>query len=128
MAQLALYLDRVLASVCNSQASGDADAVRIADIGGLMVDIAQDQIGGFSTYARQGDQVFHCPGNFPVIVGDKPLRAGNHVPGFAIVKAAGVNVSSDLGRIGFREAFQCGKTVKQGGSDLIDPRISALGA
>ena len=51
--QLLLHLQRVLAAVRQSQPPGDADAVGVADIAVLSVDIAQDQIGGLAPHTGQ---------------------------------------------------------------------------
>lgn len=53
LSQLLLHLQRVLAAVRQSQPSGDADAVGIADVAVLSVDIAQDQIGGLAPHTGQ---------------------------------------------------------------------------
>ena len=51
--QLLLHLQRVLAAVRQSQPPGDADAVGVADVAVLSVDIAQDQIGGLAPHTGQ---------------------------------------------------------------------------
>ena len=51
--QLLLHLQWVLAAVRQSQPSGDADAVGVADIAVLSVDIAQDQVGCFPPHTGQ---------------------------------------------------------------------------
>ena len=53
LSQLLLHLQRVLAAVRQSQPSGDADAVGVADIAVLSVDIAQDQVGCFPPHTGQ---------------------------------------------------------------------------
>ena len=46
--QLPLYLQRVLAAVGKAKTAGDADAVGVADISLLPVDIPQNEVGGLT--------------------------------------------------------------------------------
>ena len=51
--QLLLHLQWVLAAVRQSQPSGDADAVGVADVAVPAINIAQDQVGCFPPYTGQ---------------------------------------------------------------------------
>ena len=52
-AQLLLHLQGILAAVGDAQPPGDADAVGVADIAILAVNVAQDQVGGLAPHTGQ---------------------------------------------------------------------------
>ena len=125
--QLPLHLQRVLGPVGKSQAAGDADAVGIADVGGLTEHVSQNQIGRLAAHAGQGGEFFHGPGNLAAVALHKLLGAGDNIPGLAVVEAAGVDVLPDFGRVRLGKALQSGEAGVEGGRDFVDPLIRALG-
>ena len=66
-AQLPFHLQRIGAAVRNTEAARDADTVGIADIGRLVVDIAEDEVGGLAAHAGQGGELFHGGRHIPLI-------------------------------------------------------------
>ena len=70
--QLLLYLQGVLAAVGDAQPSGDADAVGVADVALLAVDVAQNQVGRRAASASPP----YCRGPFrrtaPAAAGRRP--------------------------------------------------------
>ena len=58
LAQLIFHLCRIF-SGGEPQQVGNADAVGVAYDGGLVVDVAHNQVGSFPSYTRQLGQLFH---------------------------------------------------------------------
>ena len=74
LAKLHLHLLRLLA-LCKAQQIGDADAVGITDHGaGFIVEVSQDQVGGLSSHTGDGQQLFQLKGNWPSLMGARPIR------------------------------------------------------
>ena len=124
--QLQLHLQRVLAAVRQSQPSGDADAVGVADIAVLSVDIAQDQIGGLAPHTGQGEQVLHVVRDLSAEALHQHFRGANDVPGLGPPEAAGLDICTHLVRIGGGKGLQRGIAGKQRRRHQIDTRVGAL--
>ena len=55
--QLLFHLKGILGPVGQTQAAGNPDAVGIADIGGLAVDVTQNQVGRLPPHAGEAGQL-----------------------------------------------------------------------
>ena len=76
-AQLLLNLHGVLAAVRNAEPPRDADTVRVADIALLPVDVAEDEVGGFSSDTRQAEKIVHVVRHATAKAREQLLRAGD---------------------------------------------------
>ena len=126
-AELLLHLERVLVSIGDAQPSCDADAVGVADIALLPIDIAQHQIGGLAPHTGQGQQILHIvrhPAAEPL---QQLLRRAHDVPGLGSPESTGVDILPHLVHIGGGKGLQRGVTGKQRWRHQIHPRVGALG-
>ena len=126
LTQLAFYLKGILASVSHAQPSGDADAVGVADISRLMIDVTQNQIGGFAADAGEGGLFLLGTGNFAAVLFQQLLGTGNQILGLGVVEPTGMDISSDFFRVCLGEAFQRREAFEQCGGHQIDSGIRAL--
>ena len=72
-------------------------------------------------------QLLHGSGNFSVVILKKHLTSENNVPGFVLVKPAGMHQFFHMGNIRSGHGFQSGIGFKQGRSYQIHPGIGTLG-
>ena len=125
--QLPLHLKGILGAVGDPQPSRDADAVGVADIGGLAEHVPQNQIGGLAPHAGKAGQFLHGAGDSAAVFIHQLLGTGHDVPGLAVVKAAGVDVFAHLRRIRLGKALQRGEAGVQRRGHLVHPLVCALG-
>ena len=125
-AQLLLHLQGILAAVGDAQPSGNADAVGVADVALLSVDITQDEVSGLAAHAGQGQQVLHIVGYLAAEPRQQLLGGGHDVPGLGPPEAAGLDVPAHLVHIGGGEGLQRGVACKQSRCHQIHPGVRTL--
>lgn len=126
-AQLLFHLEGVFASVGDAQPSGDADAVGVADVALLPVDVAQNEIGGLAAHAGQRQQIVHVVGDFAAEPRQQLLGGGNDIPGLGPPEAAGLDVPAHLVHIGGGEGLQRRVAGEQRRCYQIHPGVGTLG-
>ena len=124
--QLLLHLHRVL-TLGQTQFIGNPDAMGVADHGGLMVNISQQQIGRFPAHAGQLQKVVHIVRHFPVKVAAEHLTGQHNVTGLMAVETAGPDIFLHFGNVRVGEIVQGGEPLKQRRGDQIHPRVGTLG-
>ena len=114
--------------VMQTETTGDTDAVGIDHDGaGHMIDIAHDEIGGFSADTGQGGQLVERMGNLAVVALAKDARHRDDILRFGFVESAGFDVFRKLLGGAFGKIRGAGVALKQGGSDHIDACVGTLG-
>jgi len=110
-----------------AKAGGEARDVGVdhdADVD--VVRVAEDDIGGFASNARELHERVHGGGDFPIVVLDEKAAAGADVFGLVAVKADGPEVVLKGGRIGVGIVAGGAIFFKERRSDLVDLNVRAL--
>ena len=126
-AQLLFHAQRVFAAVGEAEAARDADAVRVADVGGLVVDVAENEVRGLAPDAGETRQLLHRAGDPAAVLFKENFRALDEVFGLGIVKAAGLDGFADLFIAGVGERLERRELCVQRGGDHVHTRVGALG-
>ena len=125
--QLPLYLQRVLAAVGKAKTAGDADAVGVADISLLPVDIPQNEVGGLTPHAGEPQQLLHGVRHSAAERLPQHTGRGYDIPCLGTPEAAGVDVLSHLIHVRLRKGLQRGVAGKKCRGHQIHPCVGTLG-
>ncbi len=87
---------------------------------------AEDDVGRFSGYARQGEQLLHGAGNLAGELLDDLLAGALNGFGLGAEKSGGADFGFDLARVGVGEIFGLGILREERGSDQIDAHVGGL--
>lgn len=123
--ELLFYFQRVLA-LAQTKPSADADAVRVRYDGGLVVDVADNEIRRFAPDTRQRRQNFYRVRYNTVEIRFQFSAHGENVARFCFVKPAGMNESLNFLLRARTESVKIGKTGKQPWGDQVDPCVGTL--
>ena len=126
-AQLLFHAQRVFAAVGEAETARDADAVRVADVGGLVADVAENEVRGLASDAGETRQLLHRAGDPAAVLFKENFRALDEVFGLGIVKAAGLDGFADLFIAGVGERLERREPCVQRGGDHVHTRVGALG-
>ena len=126
-AQLLFDAQRVLAAVRQAEAARDADAVRVAHVGGLAVDVAEDQVRRFAPDAGEGCELLHRAGDLAAVLFEQDLRALDDVLRLRVVKSAGADRVADLFIRRVREGLKRRELLIERRRDHVHARVGALG-
>lgn len=127
LAQLIFHLCRIF-SGGEPQQVGNADAVGVAYDGGLVVDVAHNQVGSFPAYTRQLGQLFHSVRQNAVILVQQHLGHGDDILGLGVIESAGTHHLFQFSKIRRCEILQALVLLIQILGYNIDPGIGALAA
>ena len=126
-AQLLFHAQRVLTAVGETETARDADAVRVADVCGLVIDVAENEVRGLAPDAGETRQLLHRAGDPAAVLFKENFRALDEVFGLGIVKAAGLDGFADLFIAGVGERLERRELCVQRGGDHVHTRVGALG-
>ena len=94
---------------------------------GHLVDVPQQQVGGFPPHTGQPQQLFHGAWDLAAKIGEQHLAGQYNISGLVLVKPAGAHIVFHIPDVRVCHGFQGGIGSEQGGGDLIDPGVGALG-
>ena len=125
--ELPLHLQGVLGAVCDPQPPCDADAVGVADVGGLVINVPQDEVRRLPSHAGQTRELLHGAGDLPVKALQQLPGAADQVPGLPVEEAAGADIGLHLLRLRLGEALQRREAGEERRRHLVYPGIGTLG-
>ena len=101
--------------------------MRVYYDGGLVINIAENEIRRLSAYARKGYQFLHCIRHDAAMFRQKHLSAFHDVSCLGAEKTAGMDVPLHFLHIRFRKCLKGRKTRIERGRHLIDALVCTLG-
>ena len=127
LTQLLFHTQRVLAAIGETQSPRDADAVRVADVGGLAVNVAEDEVRRLAPDAGQRRELLHRAGDLAAVLFEQNFRALDEILRLGVVKSAGADHLADLLIAGVCKGFERRIFLKERGRDHVHARVGALG-
>ena len=124
--QRLFHLDRVLLVPNKAETVGQPDAVRVAHDGRLAENIAEDEVCGLASDARQPQQLLHRVGHPAAVLREQHHRAGVQVARLGAEQAAAADILRDLLLARLREALERRKIRKQLFRHDVHARIRTL--
>jgi len=100
----------------------DDDAV------GVVVDLAQDDVGGLAAGPWDFDEGLHVVGDLAAVALEQGLGGALEALGLVAVEAGAVDGFFDFDDGGFGEVLLGGELREEAGGDLVDAGVGALGA
>ena len=127
LTQLLFHTQRVLAAIGETQSPRDADAVRVADVGGLAVNVTEDQIRRLASDAGQRRELLHRAGDLAAVLFEQNFRALDEILRLGVVKSAGADHLADLLIRRVREGLKRRELLIERRRDHVHARVGALG-
>ena len=125
--EFALSLERGFAAGGETEALADAEDVSIHGHCRLIPDNGKNDVGSLAPHSRERHQLVNIRGDLAAEFVNEPARHPNQRLGLVIRIRNGADEFKDLLLSGGGESFCRWKRLKEGGSDLINPLVSALG-
>ena len=127
-AELRFHFGRVFGAVRQAQLAGNADTVGIRHHNArLMIDVAQDQIGGLSPHAGELQKIIHVVRHLSAVFIQYHPGGAHNIAGLGPEEACGMDVGLQFTDVGFGQRLQGGETGKESGRHHIYTLVGALG-
>lgn len=126
--------DEVLFDMIGGLGVGEAEAMcqtfDVGVYGDAFVDpegIGENDIGGFSGDARQGNELTHCGRHLSLVFLDNPVCCCKKVFRFVVKKASAADGIFNGFQVGLRQGFGVGPALEKGWGNHIYPLVCTLG-